>query len=149
MSHVALTILMSGTLVAVSGAPLEHRTRLDHVSGPAEAHYRADVAVKHRQVGTTAPGGRPSTLSCRWSAGLVVEREARGASGSMLARTIDRERVIEGRRPGWCSAQTEAIRKEIARRSGELRDHVVAVAEEDHTVLRAELDRSYAARRTG
>ena len=134
--------LLSGAMVASAGAPLQHHTRVDHASGAAEALYRGEIAVEQREVGTVGPGGRASTLRCRWTAGLVVDREARHASGATFARRFDTGRVIEGSRPGWCTTHRRAIAQEIAQRSGELHGHLVAVAQEDHHVLRAELDRS-------
>jgi hypothetical protein len=132
--------LASGALAVGTGGALSHQTRLDHHSGAAHADYRGDIVVEHRQVGNPAPGGRQSTLSCRWTAGLVVNRQARHASGSTHSRSFERANVIEGSRPGWCDSHRSAIAQEIARRHGELRDHLVATAQEDHAVLRAELD---------
>lgn len=148
MTNLLIAALLLGTAAGVA-APVEHRTRLDHASGAAEVHYRAAVAVRHRQVGVPAPGGRASTLACRWEAGLVVERDARHASAGRLSRTIERAAAIEGSRPGWCSTQGAAIRQDIARRAGDWRGRLAAIAEEDHHVLRAELDRAQGAAQAG
>lgn len=145
-----LSLLALAGLAANGGpAPLEHHIRAEHPSGEAHARYRGALAIEHRQVGAAAPGGRPSTLSCRWSARLVVDREARHPSGATLHRSFAERPAIEGRRPGWCDTHRAAIAREVAQRSGELRDHLVSLAAEDRTVLTAELDRLHGSNRTG
>ncbi|RDE05231.1 hypothetical protein [Sphingomonas aracearum] len=145
-----LALLTLASLASDPAAtPLEHSSRADHPSGVAHARYRGDLAIEHRQVGSAAPGGRMSTLSCRWSARLTVRREARHATGAALHRSFERAEVLEGRRPGWCDTQRAAIRQEVAQRSGELRGHLVSLAAEDSAVLHAELDRLHEASRTG
>jgi hypothetical protein len=141
MTNLVTLALLSGALTATSGGLLSHQTTVDHPTGVAQTQYRGNVIVEQRQLGTPAPGGRQSSLRCHWTAGLVVNREARHASGSMLSRTFDRKSVIEGSRPGWCDTHRSAIREEVARRTDELHEHLVALAHEDHGVLRAEIDR--------
>ena len=145
-------LLLPGLMLAAaaaSGGAVEHRTRVDHPSGAIDATYRGDVAISHKQVGAAGPGGRASTLSCAWRADIAVSRDARHPSGSTFARSIERRGVIEGRKPGWCSTQRAAISQEVARRTDELRGHLIQVAQEDHSALRAEIDRSHGLPRTG
>lgn len=141
--------LSLGIAAAASGFALEHRTEIAHRSGAVAAHYRAHVDVAHRQVGAVTPGGVSSTLRCHWTANVSVRREARHQAGSTLSRVIENARAIEGSRPGWCGTHARAIRQEIARRSDEIRGHLLAVAEQDHPVLTAEIDRLHGESRAG
>lgn len=145
-------LLMAGLALgaaAASDGAIEHRMQLDHHSGPVAVHYRADVGVTHRQIGAVTTGGRPSTLRCLWRANVTVHREARGAAGAALMRSAARDGVIEGSRPGWCSTNRAAIASEVAARRDAVHDHLQAVAQEDHGLLRAEMDRLHAETRTG
>jgi len=131
------------------GGAIEHRTQVAHASGAVDTHYRADVRIEHRQIGSVGVGGRPSTLRCLWRAGLVVDRAARHASGATMARSFAHDDAVTGSRPGWCSAQKAGIAREVASRSDELRAALVRVAQEDHGVLHAEVDRLHGTTRAG
>ncbi len=148
-----MTFAMVGLLLgAMAGAPdsgMEHSVRIDHRSGAVHSRYSADVQVTHRQVGSVGVGGRPSTLRCMWKAGLIVDRQARHASGSTLARSFTHDNVVEGSRPGWCSAQKTAIAQEVASRGAELQARLVQVAQDDHPVLHAEIDRMHGMAQAG
>ena len=148
MSMMLMAGLMLGSLAASDGA-IEHRVQLDHHSGPVAVRYSADVGVTHKQVGAVVPGGRPSTLRCLWSANVTVHREARASTGAALVRSAARDGVIEGSRPGWCGTNRDAIAKEVAQRRDALHEHLQAVAQEDHPMLRAEIDRLHADTRAG
>lgn len=141
--------LLLGALAAAPAAANDHSVRIDHHAGPVDAQYRAVTKVAHKQVGAVVPGGRASTLRCAWSAGVTVDREARLPSGATMTRSIHRDDVISGSRPGWCSAQREAISKDVAARTDKVRDHMLAVAHEDRAELHAELDRLHGPTRTG
>jgi hypothetical protein len=148
MNMLLIAGLALGGAVASDGA-LEHRVQLDHHSGPVAVRYSADVGVAHKQIGAVTTGGRPSTLRCVWSANVTIHREARGSSGTTLARSAGRDGVIEGSRPGWCSANRAAIAQEVAARRDAVRDHLQAVVQEDHGQLRRELDGLHSETRTG
>jgi hypothetical protein len=148
MNMLLIAGLALGGAVASDGA-LEHRVQLDHHSGPVAVRYSADIDVTHKQIGAVTTGGRPSTLRCLWSANVTVHREARGAGGTALMRSAAQDRVIEGSRPGWCSTNRSAIAQDVARRHDAVRDHLQAVAQEDHGLLRAEMDRLHAETRAG
>jgi hypothetical protein len=138
--------LVAGLALGLLATPLaepEHIVRIDHASGPIEAQYRPSLRIATRQVGTATAPGKPDTLACAWRADLIVDRQARSATGSSLRRAIDREGIAEGRRAGWCSTQRAAIEREAARRAGELRRHTVEVAQEDHAVIHGELDAAH------
>lgn len=141
--------LLLGAMVAAPDSGIEHTVRIDHRSGVVESQYSADVQITHRQVGTVGAGGRPSTLRCIWSAGLVIDRQARHPSGSTMARSFAHEGVVEGSRPGWCSAQRNSIAQEVAARQPELRDRLVELAQDDHGVLHAEIDRMHRTTQAG
>ena len=141
--------LLLGAMVAAPDRGMEHEVRIDHRTGAVESRYSADVRITHRQVGTVGVGGRPSTLRCMWSAGLVVDRQARHASGSTMARTFAHDGVVAGSRPGWCSAQRRSIAQEVASRQPELRERLVRLAQDDHGVLHAEIDRMHGTTQAG
>ncbi|WP_322964308.1 hypothetical protein [Sphingomonas fuzhouensis] len=148
MNTLLIAGLTLGAAVASDGA-LEHQVQLDHHSGPVAVRYSADVGVTHKQIGAVTTGGRPSTLRCLWSANVTVHREARGSGGATLIRSAAQDGVIEGSRPGWCSANRTAIAQEVAQRQDAVRDHLQAVAQEDHGLLRAEMDRLHNETRAG
>ena len=127
------------------GAPVvdSHRVEIDHQGQRVDVTYHSELAVKQRQVGTAGPAGRPSTLRCLWKANVSVEREARSAAGHVLKRTISSDAPIEGSRPGWCSGQRAAIEQEVASRSDQVREHLLAVAERDRETLALELDAAH------
>lgn len=141
--------LLLGVAMAAPDGGMAHSARIDHHSGAVQSDYTANVQVTHRQVGAVGAGGRPSTLRCVWRAGLVVERQARHASGSTLARSFSHDEVIEGSRPGWCSAQRAAIAAEVASRNDALQARLVQLAQEDHAVLHAEIDRMHGTAQAG
>jgi len=141
-------LLLGAALVAPPGG-MTHSARIDHRSGTVQTDYVADVQVTHQQIGSVGAGGRPSTLRCLWRAGLVVERQARHASGSTLARSFTHDKVVEGSRPGWCSAQKAAIAEDVASRGEALQARLVQLAQEDHPVLHAEIDRMHGATQAG
>lgn len=117
-----------------------HRIRIDHRGQRVEVTYRSAVSVAHRQVGAAGAPGRPAALHCRWRASVDVHREARHAAGHMMTRTISSAAPITGSRPGWCATQRAAIARDVAARSGTVRDHLLAAAARDGDALVAELD---------
>lgn len=141
--------LLLGMAMAAPDGAMAHSTRIDHRSGAVQSDYTANVQMTHQQLGAVGAGGRPSTLRCHWRAALVVERHARHASGSTLARSFTQDKVVEGSRPGWCSAQKLAIARELASRNDALQARLVQLAQEDHPVLHAEIDRMHGTTRTG
>jgi hypothetical protein len=149
MAYMLMAGLALGAAGATLGMTVDHHTQLDHHSGRIAVTYRGDVAIHHKQVGTATGGGRSSTLRCDWSAKMTVARHAIGTSGASMTRHIADTPAIAGTRPGWCTTNRSAISEEVASRAGDMRRHLVTVAEEDHAALRAELDRLHGAERTG
>jgi len=133
--------LMLGAILVTSGAPLEHHAKVDHASGSVEARYTGTVHLVPRQVGSPAPGGRPSTLRCEWSANLSVDREARHEAGGLLSRSIVDTDSLKLTRSGWCNSQRTSVVAEIAARSDELKERLVAIATEDRSALLAQVER--------
>lgn len=149
MTNVIVAALALGIFATGAGEALEHRTRIDHATGTTDVHYRGDVAIAYKQTGAVAPGGAASSLRCHWKANVVVNREARHASGHVVARSFATPQVIEGSRPGWCATSRDSIAREVAQRSEDVRRHLMAAAEEDHPVLTAELDRLHGSAKAG
>ncbi|MBM6575487.1 hypothetical protein KCP91_03835 [Microvirga sp. SRT01] len=150
MTYLLGTGLMLGLASAtIPAATIDHSITIDHRTGPIDARYRGTVAVEHKQVGSIAPPGRASTLRCMWSANMIVDRHATAATGTTMMRNIVRDNVVSGSRPGWCDKHRGSIAKEVAAKVKDMDSHVVAVAQEDHDVLRAELDRAHGETRTG
>lgn len=149
MRHMLSAALVLGLATAAPGAQVDHTTRVDHDSGPVTAQYRGQVDIRHKQVGTVAPGGRASTLRCDWSARLTVARQATATSGRTMHRSFVSEPALTGSRIGWCSTHREAIAKEVATRASDLDRRLQEVAREDHDVLRAELDHAHGLVATG
>lgn len=127
----------------------EHSTRFEHPLGTVEVQYRGDVRVVQKQVGSVAPGGRPSTLRCSWTAQLAVNREARTAMGRMTSRQFIHESIASGSRVGWCRTNKTSISKELAKQTQDLRKNLVEVAEKDRPALIAEIDRLHEKRPAG
>jgi len=121
---------------------LEHRTRLTHGEAVIDVRYGANVTIIPRQIGAPAKAGTLSTLRCLWRADVEIERRAEGGAALQLTRTLQRETVLEGSRPGWCAANRKGIAREVARRADEIRADVAALAERDEAELRAELHRA-------
>jgi len=145
-------IFVAGLLLGSPGidTPMtdSHRVELDHRGQRVDVTYRSDMDVAHKQVGAVGAPGRASSLRCAWKAKISVQREARSAAGHVLTRTIASDTPIEGSRPGWCSGQRTAIAREVAARSGDVREHLLAVAERDRDALALELDAAHSLARS-
>lgn len=149
MAYILTTALALGAASAVFGMTVDHRTQVDHHSGPVAVTYRGDIAIQHRQVGAAAPGGRSASLRCDWAAHMTVARHAKASSGTSHSRSVKSGPVLSGTRPGWCSANHEAIRQEVASRAAVMQRHLVEFARQDDAALRAELDHAHGMQRSG
>ena len=149
MTYLLAAGLMLGLTAAWPGTTVEHSTRIDHHSGPVDVRYRGDIRIDQKQVGSVAPGGRPSTLRCTWQANMAVTRDAKAAAGTMMSRQFVRESVASGSRVGWCGTNRTAIAREVAARTRNLDRHMMEVAQEDRDVLHSELDRLHGSARVG
>jgi len=146
LSAAGLTL---GAIVVTPGLPLEHRTQVAHESGMVEVHYTGTVELAPIQRGAPAPGGRASTLHCEWRARMNVDRQARHAEGGLLARSIDNAEGLTLSRPGWCHSHRAAVEQQLAGRSAELQQRLLAIVEQDRPVLLAQVDRQQGQRTAG
>lgn len=138
-----MSIIIAAGLLLGAAPPEAHRVAIDHRGQRVDVVYRSDLDVSRRQIGAVGAPGRPSTLRCAWQARVSVQREARSAAGHVLTRTISSDVPLSGTRTGWCAGQRSAIAADVAARSSGVRDHLLAVAEQDHEALRAELDAAH------
>jgi hypothetical protein len=123
-------------------AALEHEVVIDHVGGPIAADYKGSVTIETTQVGTAGVAGRPSTLACKWTATLNVERVAKVGEGLRSRRAMTREDVAGGSKPGWCEANAKAIDRIVDARSETFRGAMLALVEQDRAAILAEADSS-------
>lgn len=137
-------LLMSGLALAGGlAAPamaLEHEVVIEHPAGPIAADYRGSVIVETTQVGTANAPGRPNTLRCNWTARLDVERVAKVGKTLRSERSLTRQRVASGSRPGWCETQARAIDDLVDGRREAIRSAMLALVEQDRAALLAEAD---------
>jgi len=131
--------LIAGLVLGSAIAPDHPPVTFHHRGRPVTATYRPAVRVAHRQIGSTAPGGRTSTLRCAWTASVAVERHARRDDGLTVVRHLAAAPVT-GSRPGWCAA---AARADSPRIDAHVRHQLAAVAAADGTTLRADLDAAH------
>ncbi len=148
MNVIAIEFAMS-MLAATSGHAAEHRTQIQHATGATDVQYRGSVDIQHKQSGAVAPGGAPSSLRCSWKANVTVERDARHASGTRMARSFATPYVMQGSRPGWCTANRDRIAQEVAQRTADIKRYLMAAAVDDHPVLTAEIDRLHGSAEAG
>ncbi|KQN25185.1 hypothetical protein ASE86_02695 [Sphingomonas sp. Leaf33] len=144
-------LLVGSAAMTAGSTDIAHRhsARIDHHRGAIDAQYSGRVGVVYKQVGAVTPGRVPSSLRCQWQARLIVERDARHASGATMTRTMVRDRALTGSRPGWCSGAKAAIARDVAAHDAALRAHLLALAADDHDVLTAEIDRLHDRSRRG
>ena len=136
-------VIGAAVLAASLAAPahaLEHEVVIDHAEGPIAADYKGTVRIETRQVGAAGVAGRPSTLSCQWTAKLDVERVAKVGSSLSSRRTLTSDDVGRGARPGWCPSNPEVIAKLLDTRSDRVRSALLALVEQDRAALVAEAD---------
>jgi len=131
--------LIAGLVLGSAIAPDHPPVALQHRGRAVTATYRPAVRVAHRQIGSTAPGGRAATLRCVWTASIAVERHARRDDGLTVVRHLAADSVT-GSRPGWCS---KTVRVDTARIDAHVRQQVAAAAAADDTSLLADLDAAH------
>ncbi len=118
-----------------------HQVDVPHGESQVTAVYQPKTLVSYRQVGNMTPN-RASTARCMWKAEISVERhlQAPAGQGSHVVRTLVPTKLIEGSTNGRCAQGKQQASIAIARRSDEVRAHVLAVAAEDRNALMAELN---------
>ncbi|TAD77947.1 MAG: hypothetical protein EAY70_07630 [Sphingomonadales bacterium] len=132
-------LVLSATLAAPAFA-LEHEVVIDHADGPIAADYRGAVTIETTQTGTAGVAGRPSTLACRWTATLNVERVAKVGEDLRSRRMLSREDVARGSKPGWCETNAKAIDRLVDARSETIRAVLLALVEQDRAEILAEAE---------
>lgn len=127
--------------VAAEYHDFRHQVEVPHGERQVTAVYQPKTMVRYRQVGNMTPN-RPSTARCMWQAEIAVERhlQAPAGQGSHVVRTLVPTKVIEGSTNGRCAQGKDQVDSALARRSDEVRAHVLAVAAEDRNALMAELN---------
>lgn len=131
---------MAFPAIAADYQDFRHQVEVPHGERQVTAVYQPKTSISYRQVGNMTPN-RPSTARCIWQAEVSVERhlQAPAGEGSHVVRTLVPTKVIEGSTNGRCAQGKEQVNSAIARRSDEVRAHVLAVAAEDRNALMAEL----------
>ncbi|WP_285710537.1 hypothetical protein [Erythrobacter oryzae] len=140
MKKFVMSVLVLAASLAAPAYALEHEVVIDHAEGPIAADYKGTVKIETRQVGAAGVAGRPSTLSCQWTARLDVERVAKVGSTMSSRRTLTSDDVASGARPGWCPSNPEAIAKLVDARGERVRSALLALVEQDRAALVAEAD---------
>lgn len=127
--------------IAAEESGFRHQVEVAHGDRQVTAVYQPKTAISYRQVGNMTPN-RPGTARCIWKAEISVERhlQAPAGQGSHVVRTLVPTKLITGSTNGRCAQGKEQAQAAIARRTDEVRDHVLAVAAEDRNALMAELD---------
>lgn len=140
MNKRAFAGLLVGAFLASPALALEHDVVIEHGAGTIAADYDGSVHIETRQVGAVGAGGRPSTLSCEWTAALNVERTAKVGTTLQTRRTISRENVARGRKPGWCDTHTKAIDALVDAHRETFHSAMLELVEQDRSVILAEAD---------
>ncbi len=140
MKKLAFAGLAAAGILASPALALEHEVVIDHAAGPIAADYKGAVAIETTQVGAAGVAGRPSTLACRWTASLTVERVARVGEALQSRRSLSSEDVASGSRPGWCETNSKAIEKMVDARGETFRTAMLALVERDRAALLAEAE---------
>lgn len=149
MKKLAFAGLLAGAFVASPAQALEHEVVIDHPAGTIAADYKGAVKIETRQVGTAGVAGRPSTLRCEWTASLSVERTAKVGEALQTRRSMQRQDVASGSRPGWCEASDAAIDRLVEARRDTFRAAMLELAEQDRTAILAEAESATARGREG
>ena len=124
-------------MVAMAATGATNSVHIDHHGTLVEAVYSARTEIRTRTIGAHTPN-RMDSRRCTWTATILVER--RLAQGPALARTLPGERALSGSLPGPCTRDAKGVDRAVARHNGLIRDHLIAVAEQDRAPLLAELD---------
>jgi hypothetical protein len=143
-------VLASAALALGLAAPalaLEHEVVIDHEAGPIAADYKGSVSVETTQIGTPGVAGRPSSLACKWTATLNVERVAKVGESLQSRRSLTSDNVASGSRPGWCETSAKAIDKIVDARTDSFRTAMLALVEQDRAAILAEAESTTGDRR--
>ena len=140
MKKLAFAGILAGACLASPAAALEHEVVIEHPAGNIAADYDGAVKVETRQVGAAGVAGRPSTLRCEWTASLTVERTAKVGQMLQTRRSMAREDVASGSKPGWCETNTKAIDVLVEARRETFRAAMLELVEQDRSAILAEAE---------
>ena len=149
MKKLAFVGLAVGACLASPALALEHEVVIESPAGPIAADYKGSVKIETRQIGTPGVAGRPSTLRCNWTASLEVDRIARIGEVLKSRHSLSQEKVASGSKPGWCATSTKAIDRQVENRSETIRAAMLALIEQDRTILLAEAENVRGGNREG
>lgn len=140
MKTCALAAAAAALAMCAPAQAAEYTTTINHPEGPIAADYAGKPRVAMQQVGGVGAAGRPSSLSCRWTVSLAVERHARLGSGHQARRSLVRSDVVKGSTPGWCPDREHGAERIAARHRDEIHAALMALVEQDRAVLLTEVD---------
>lgn len=126
---------MIALLIAVATTAATHSVQIEHQGRPVAAIYSARTEVKARTIGAHTPN-RADLRRCNWTAHVIVER--RIAHAPTVVRGGDKS--LSGSYAGECTRDTKRVDREIARREGDIREHLATVAAQDKALLLADLE---------
>ena len=132
---ILLATLAAATIVQATPAQWSHSVPVASGNPGTTATYIARPSVKVRQIGM-APGPRPGTMRCVWTADIAVERSL----GGNTVRAIASDKRLSGSRHGGCIHNRSEIDREIAGKGLEINAHLVELAARDQQQLRAEVE---------
>jgi hypothetical protein len=133
--YMSLTLI---ALAAAAAAPaITHSVQIDHRGSPVQATYTARTEISAKTVGAKAPN-RMDMQRCQWAATIIVDRTL--SHGPALTRTVSSDRQFSGSEHGACTPGRQSGERNMAQHEGKIREHLMAVAEQDRAPLLAELD---------
>lgn len=128
MSIIMLAAAAAAAMTTATPSPgLSHQVRHSHQGRTITADYSGTVDISLKQRGMAGAPGRMGTQICDWNAAVHVARSVDGAENASLGGRT----VLTGNRAGDCLTVASGIERDVARRHGQLRDHVVRLAEAD------------------
>src|SRR3546814_9522593 len=101
------------------------------------ATYSARAEFRARTIGAKTPN-RADMQRCQWTATILVDRAL--SHGPALSRTVSSDKQFSGSEHGACTPGRQSGERNLARHEGEIRDHLIAVAQADRAPLLAALD---------
>ena len=149
MKAVAFAAMIAGVALCSPAQALEHKAVIDHDLGPIAADYEGSTSIRMEQLGSAGGAGRSSSLRCQWSASLTVERKAQVGPDLRAHRSMIRANALSGSTPGWCSERSNGIDQLIAARHDKLHAQMLAMVEQDRSVILAEADNARKAQPAG
>lgn len=140
MRAIPFAAMIAGAALASPVHALEHKAVIEHGVGPIAADYEGSTSIRMEPLGSAGGAGRSSSLRSQWSVSLTVERKALVGRDRKAHRSMTRANALAGSAPGWCSERGNGIDKLIAARDDKLHAQMLAMVEQDRSVILAEAD---------